>query len=53
MIKTHNWVGHPEPIQFAGVKLFQQSDLKQIPSRLMTMDEIVHLRPIPIYIQYQ
>ncbi|HEY6021131.1 MAG TPA: hypothetical protein VIY48_14860, partial [Candidatus Paceibacterota bacterium] len=52
-INTYNSVISPEPVQFTGLKLFYKNDLKQTPSRLLTMDEIFHLNPAPIYIQYQ
>ncbi len=42
-----------EPVQFTGFKLFYKNDLKKAPNRLMTPDELMKLRPIPIYIQYQ
>jgi hypothetical protein len=42
-----------EPIQFTGFKLFYKNDKKDAPYRLMTHQEILGLRPRPIYIQYQ
>lgn len=42
-----------EPVQFTGFKLFYKNDLKQVPHRLMTPAELLELKPIPIYIQYQ
>jgi hypothetical protein len=42
-----------EPVQFTGFKLFYKNDLKNAPNRLMTPEELLKLRPAPIYIQYQ
>ena len=52
-INTYNVVVYPEPVQFAGLKLFYKNDLKQEPSRLLTPQEILRLTPSPIFIQYQ
>lgn len=43
----------PEPVQFTGFKLFYKNDLKKAPNRLLTPEEILKLKPAPIYIQYQ
>lgn len=50
---TYYHVIEPEPVQFAGIKLFYKNDLKEDPPRLLTKEEILELHPIPIYIQYQ
>ncbi|TDG35439.1 hypothetical protein EZJ43_12475 [Pedobacter changchengzhani] len=42
-----------EPVQFTGFKLFYKNDLKKAPNRLMTPEELLKLKPKPIYIQYQ
>jgi hypothetical protein len=42
-----------EPVQFTGFKLFYKNDLKRPPHRMLTPDELLHLEPQPIYIQYQ
>ncbi|MCF7864974.1 MAG: hypothetical protein K9M11_00510 [Candidatus Pacebacteria bacterium] len=52
-VGTYNAFVNPEPIQFAGFKLFYKNDLKQDNSRLMTPSEVLKLTPSPIYIQYQ
>ncbi len=52
-INTYNAVIYPEPVQFTGLKLFYKNDLKQIPSRLLTPQEILNLIPSPVFIQYQ
>jgi hypothetical protein len=36
------------PVQFAGIKLFFKND-----HPIMTPAEVVALRPIPLYVQYQ
>lgn len=43
----------PEPVQFAGFKIFYKNDLKKAPNRLMTPEELLKLKPQPVYIQYQ
>ena len=44
---------YPEPVQFTGFKIFYKNDLKKAPNRLMTPEELLKLKPVPIYIQYQ
>lgn len=44
---------YKEPVQFVGFKLFYKNDLKKAPHRLMTPDELMKLKPKPVYIQYQ
>lgn len=43
---------HKEPVQFTGFKLFYKNDVKKN-GRLMTPDEVLALKPRPLYIQYQ
>ncbi len=43
----------PEPVQFAGIKIFYKNDLKEDPPRLLTKEEVLDLKPTPIFIQYQ
>jgi hypothetical protein len=50
---TYYHVVAPEPVQFTGVKLFYKNDLKEDPPRLLTKQEVLDLKPTPIYIQYQ
>jgi len=50
---TYNYVIAPEPVQFAGLKIFYKNDLKEDPPRLLTKEEILNLKPTPIFIQYQ
>ena len=42
-----------QPVQFTGFKLFFKEDTQKPGSILITPEEILKLRPIPIYIQYQ
>lgn len=50
---TYRHFIYGEPVQFTGFKLFYKNDLKKAPNRLMTPEELVKLKPRPIYIQYQ
>ncbi|TAF46371.1 MAG: hypothetical protein EAZ51_09795 [Sphingobacteriales bacterium] len=50
---TYRHYLYKEPVQFVGFKLFYKNDLKKAPHRLMTADELLKLKPKPIYIQYQ
>ena len=42
-----------QPVQFTGFKLFYKNDLKRPPHRMLTPEELLQLKPQPIYIQYQ
>ena len=42
-----------EPIQFTGFKLFYKNDFRETNSRMMTPEEVLKLKPRPVYIQYQ
>lgn len=42
-----------EPVQFTGFKIFYKNDIKPSPHRLLTPQEVMKLKPRPIYIQYQ
>jgi len=44
---------YKEPVQFTGFKLFYVNDLKKAPNHMMTPEEVMKLKPLPIYIQYQ
>ncbi len=50
---TYRFFIFKEPVQFTGFKLFYINDLKKGPKRMMTPDELMKLKPIPSYIQYQ
>ena len=42
-----------EPVQFTGFKIFYKNDRRKKGWRLMTPEEILNLKPKPLYIQYQ
>jgi hypothetical protein len=44
---------HKEPVQFTGFKLFYKNDVKLSPNRMLTPEELITLKPRPVYIQYQ
>ncbi len=50
---TYHYIEWHEPVQFNGFKLFYKNDLTKDTHRLLTPQEVLNLRPIPIYIQYQ
>lgn len=50
---THRHFVYSEPIQFTGFKVFYKNDIKKPPHRLLTPQELLTLKPQPIYIQYQ
>lgn len=50
---TYSTVITPEPVQFAGIKLFYKNDLKAPSTGMLTTSEVLDLHPKPIYIQYQ
>lgn len=49
---TYRQYIHKEPVQFTGFKLFYKNDVKKN-GRLLTPDEVMALKPRPLYIQYQ
>jgi hypothetical protein len=42
-----------EPVQYAGFKLFYKNDAQSKPYKLMEPEEVLKLKPQPVYIQYQ
>jgi len=42
-----------EPVQFTGFKLFYKNDYREPNSSMMTPEEVLRLKPRPVYIQYQ
>jgi hypothetical protein len=52
-LATYNAIIYQEPVQFTGFKLFYKNDIRAPGSRMLTPEEILKLRPIPSYIQYQ
>ena len=51
-MNTYRQYVYKEPVQFTGFKLFYKNDLKNN-GRLLTPQEILALKPRPLYIQYQ
>lgn len=54
-LKRHTYRSfiHKEPVEYTGFKIFYKNDIKQAPNRLITPKELMELKPIPVYIQYQ
>jgi hypothetical protein len=52
-IGTYKHFIYAEPVQFTGFKLFYKNDIKIAPNRMLTPDELMKLKPAPVYIQYQ
>jgi len=52
-INTYRMFVHKEPVEFTGFKIFYKNDLKEANSHIMTPEEVLKLKPQPIYIQYQ
>ena len=50
---TYRRVVEPEPVQFAGLKIFYKNDLKPPSTGIFSPEEALELHPEPIYIQYQ
>lgn len=49
----YSWI-YPQPVQFTGFKLFYVNDTEKSGEKeLMPKSEVLKLRPIPVYIQYQ
>jgi hypothetical protein len=51
-INTYKQFIHREPVEYTGFKLFYKNDTKN-DSRLLTPQEVLKLKPQPVYIQYQ
>jgi hypothetical protein len=52
-VNTYRQYVYKEPVQFTGFKIFYKNDTKRAKSRLMTPEELLKLKPMPVYIQYQ
>ena len=52
-INTYKQFIYNEPVQFTGFKLFYKNDYREPKSRIMTPDEVLKLKPKPLYVQYQ
>lgn len=50
---TYEQFVYKEPVQFTGFKLFYKNDILDAGTVLFEPAELMKLRPIPIYIQYQ
>jgi len=50
---TYSAIIKPEPVQFAGIKIFYKNDLKPPSTGIFNPAEVLELNPRPIYIQYQ
>jgi hypothetical protein len=50
---TYSRVIIPEPVQFAGLKIFYKNDMKPPSTGIFSPAEALELDPKPIYIQYQ
>lgn len=50
---TYKYFISQQPVQFTGFKLFYKNDIKNVPHRMLSMQEILQLKPVPVYIQYQ
>jgi len=50
---TYKYFIANEPVQFTGFKLFYKNDIKNGPKRMLTPQEVLALKPSPVYIQYQ
>lgn len=50
---TYKLYIYKEPVQFTGFKLFYKNDLKKDPHVMLTPEDLLKLKPQPIYIQYQ
>jgi hypothetical protein len=48
----HDYI-YREPVEFTGFKLFYKNDFREPKSRMLTPEEVLRLKPQPIYIQYQ
>jgi hypothetical protein len=51
--QTYQTIIYKEPVQFSGFKIFYKNDTKKASSTVFTPQEVLKLRPIPSYIQYQ
>lgn len=52
-INTYKQFVYGEPVQFTGFKLFYKNDFREPKSRIMTPEEVLKLKPKPMYVQYQ
>jgi hypothetical protein len=52
-LNTYRQVVYEEPVQFAGFKIFYKNDLRAPSTHMLTPEEVLKLKPQPVYIQYQ
>ena len=52
-INTYQRFVYNEPVQFTGFKLFYKNDIRDPGTTLMTPEDLLKLKPRPVYIQYQ
>lgn len=52
-LTTYREYIYKEPVQFTGFKLFYKNDFREKNSRMLTPEEVLKLKPQPMYIQYQ
>jgi hypothetical protein len=52
-INTYRLFVSKEPVQFTGFKIFYKNDLKETDKVIFSPEEVLKLKPQPIYIQYQ
>jgi hypothetical protein len=49
----YSWIA-PQPVQFTGFKLFYVNDTEKSGQKeMMSQQDVLNLKPKPIYIQYQ
>ena len=51
--QTYNSFIYKEPVQFTGFKIFFKNDILTPGTSIMSPQDLLKLRPIPVYIQYQ
>ena len=52
-IKAYKDVIYSEPVQFTGLKLFYKNDLLPPSAGMLSTSQVLNLKPIPSFIQYQ
>lgn len=52
-VNTYKMFIYKEPVQFTGFKIFYKNDVIRSNARLMQPEELLNLKPRPVYIQYQ
>ena len=50
---TYKHFIHSEPVMYTGFKLFYKNDLKNPPHKMLTPEDLIKCKPMPLYIQYQ